>query len=87
MLKKILAYNYTDNPFNSEKSANAYHIRFGLMRKIGRVGITITPSGYYAKTERNTDAGMLAISSIKSFPKNKMEGFGFGLGSRISLLK
>ena len=84
---EVLAYNYTDNPFDSEKSANSYHIRFGLMRKIGKVGITIMPSVHYAKTERNTDAGMLAISSIKSFAKNKVEGFGFGLGIGIALLK
>ena len=84
---EVVAYNYTDNPFDSEKSANAYHIRFGLMRKFGKVGITIMPSVYYAKTERNTDGAMLAISSIKSLPKNKIAGFGFGLGIGIALLK
>ena len=84
---EIIVYNYTDNPFEVKKSANAYHFRFGFMRKIDKVGITIIPSVYYAQTDKNPEGGMLAINAIKPFSSNIKNAWGICLGIGVALLK
>ena len=84
---EIIVYNYTDNPFEVKKSANAYHFRFGFMRKIDKVGITVVPSVYYAQTDKNPEGGMLAINAIKPFSSNIKDAWGIGLGIGVALLK
>lgn len=84
---EIMFYNYTDDPFNAKKSANAYHFRFGFMRRVNKVGITVMPSIYYAKTDKNPEGGMLEIGTIKPFSSNAKDAWGFGLGIGVALLK
>ena len=57
------------------------------MRKINHVGITVMPSIYYAKTDKNPEGGMLVINAIKPFSSNVKDAWGVGLGIGVSLLK
>lgn len=84
---EIIWYNYVTDDFNFNTSTHSSHFKFGLMKKIGKIGITLSPSIYYANIPRNLEGSLTKISSIQPFSQTKNGRWGFGIGLGVAFLK
>lgn len=84
---EIVWYNYVRNDFKFNASTNVAHLKFGIMQKAGKVGITLSPSIYYANIANNLEGDLTEISRIKAFSQTKNGRFGFGIALGIAFLK
>ncbi len=84
---EIVWYNYVADDFKFNASTNVTHLKFGIMQKAGKVGITLSPSIYYANIDKNLEGDLTQISRIKAFSQTKNGRFGFGIALGIALLK
>jgi hypothetical protein len=79
---EIIWYNYNEDDFKFRTTANAGHLRFGLMKKTNKIGIS-----YYANIPKNLEGSLTEISRINPFSQTKNGRFGFGIGLGIAFLK
>lgn len=84
---EIVWYNYVTDDLKFNTSTNATHLKLGIMQKIGKVGITLSPSIYYANIPKNLEGSLTEITRFKPFTQSKNGRFGFGIALGIALLK
>lgn len=84
---EIVWYNYVTDDLKFNTSTNATHLKFGIMQKAGKIGITLSPSIYYANIPKNLEGELTKISRFKPFSQTKNGRFGFGIALGIALLK
>lgn len=84
---EILWYNYVTDDFSFNTSTHSSHFKLGIMKKVGKMGFTVSPSIYYANIPRNLEGILTEISSIKPFAQAKNGRWGYGLSFGISFLK
>ncbi|MCP9765620.1 hypothetical protein [Lacihabitans soyangensis] len=84
---EIIWYNYVTDDFNFNSNTHSSHFKFGLMKRVGKVGLTLSPSLYFANIPRNLEGDLTKISSIKPISQNKNGRWGFGIGLGLAFLK
>lgn len=84
---EIISYNYVTDTFQFETNIHSNHFKLGIMRKIGNLGMTLSPSVYYANIPRDLDGQLTEISNIKPISQTKTGRWGYGLSFSISILK
>ena len=80
-------YNYVKDDFKFNASTNVAHLKFGIMQKAGKVGITLSPSFYYTNITKNLEGDLTEISRIKAFSQTKNGRFGFGIALGFAFFK
>jgi hypothetical protein len=84
---EIISYNYVTDDFRFETNTQSNHLKLGFMRKMGTVGLTISPSVYYANIPRSLDGELTEISRIKPISQTREGRWGFGLSVGLAFLK
>jgi hypothetical protein len=84
---EIISYNYVTDNFRFETNTQSNHLKLGFMRKMGHVGLTISPSVYYANIPKNLDGELTEISQIKPISQTKDGRWGVGLGVGLAFLR
>lgn len=84
---EIISYNYVTDDFRFETNTQSNHLKLGFMRKMGPVGLTISPSVYYANIPRNLDGELTEISRIKPISQTRNGRWGVGLSMGLAFLK
>lgn len=84
---ELVWYTYQTERFDLDVSTQATHLRIGLMRTVGKVGFTFTPSVYYANIPRGLEGDLTDISPIRPFAQTNRGRFGIGIALGILLLK
>ena len=84
---ELVAYTYLTDRFDTDLSTQATHLRLGVMRTVGKVGFTITPSVYYAAIPRGLEGDLTEISFIRPIAQTRRGRVGGGISLGISLLK
>jgi hypothetical protein len=84
---EIMSYSYFTNDFNFNNDTQSNHLKLGFMRKMGNMGLTISPSIYYSNIPRNLDGELTEISRIKPISQTREDRWGFGLSMGLAFLK
>lgn len=84
---EIVWYNYVKDDFKFNASTNVAHLKLGIMQKAGKIGITLSPSIYYANIAKNLEGDLTQISRIKAFSQTKNGRFGFGVTLGLAFLQ
>ncbi|MCP9767224.1 hypothetical protein EGI22_04830 [Lacihabitans sp. LS3-19] len=84
---EIIWYNYVTDDFKFSKTTQSAHLKLGFMQKVGNVGITLSPSIYYAGIPKNLEGALTEISELKYFSQTDKGRWGYGLSLGIAILK
>ena len=84
---EIILYNYITDNFKFRSSTNTSHLKLGLMKKVGKIGLSLYPSVYYANIAKGLEGELTEISQIKPLSQTKTARWGYGIGFGISFLK
>ncbi len=84
---ELIWYNYMANDFKFKNTSQVAHMRLGIMQKMGKIGLTLYPSIYYANMNKNSAAKFGEVSQLKPFSQNDKSRWGYGIGLGISFLK
>lgn len=80
---ELVDYIYVNDDWDFDDSIHMTHLRAGLMKTFGAMGISLSPSIYCAK---NSDGILDSISELKPFSKKGGTRFGYGISFGISYL-
>ena len=84
---ELIIYSYTPDDFKFEQSVNATRLKLGLMKRIGNVGITLSPSLYFSRVSTISPEEVSEISVFEPVTIGKIGSWGYGLSFGVSFLK
>jgi hypothetical protein len=84
---EIIWYNYVAEDFKFKNATSSSHLKLGFMKKMGKIGISLYPSVYYANIGKKPEGKFTEISQLKSISQNENGRWGFGLGLGLAFLK
>lgn len=84
---EIIWYNYINDDFNFNTTVNSGHLKVGIMKQVGKLGLTLSPSIYYANTPKGFEGKMARISKIEPFSQTDNSRWGYGVSFGIAFLK